>query len=511
MSSASPTIAEQSLTAAARSELLAIETELRRRQYLEDPGLWAQEALGSYLWSAQQRILRSIRDHRKTAVKSCHGPGKSFTAASAVAHWIANHRAGEATAVTSAPTDRQVKAILWKEIGRAHARGRLAGRVNLKEWYIPTPPSGRLEMVAFGQKPADLDPTAFQGIHNRSLLVVLDEACGMPKALFIAADSLMTNDNCRILAIGNPDDPTSHFAEICRVGTDWNVISISAFDTPNFTGEAIPAKLAEVLVGRTWVEDKRKLWAPEWRWTEDGRFCLPPPGKKVEDSDPEWQSKVLGLFPAKGGPLSLIPSHWIEAAQERSLTPSEPYFFGVDVGAGGDSSCIAFRQGPVIRIIHEDRNPDTMQTTGAVIAYRRKAAAALDGLRPAVQVDKIGIGAGIVDRSIELGEDFIGINVGLPARDPERFANLKAEAWWGVRERFEAGDIDLDPADLRTASELASLRYRRNSRGQILIESKEEAKRRGIPSPNRAEAVMLSCAVPNEAPQKRTLKGGLLW
>src|SRR5262249_41588035 len=155
------------------------------------------------------------------------GPGKSYTAAQIAAWWLDGHPVGEAVVVTTAPTDRQVKVVLWKEIRRVHSKAQLAGRTNQKEWLM-TPEGGEEEIVAFGMKPADYDPAAFQGIHARYVLVIYDEACGIPGAgaqpssgshmnassLWEAGDSLLTNDDCRMLAIGNPDDPSAEFARI---------------------------------------------------------------------------------------------------------------------------------------------------------------------------------------------------------------------------------------------------------------------------------------------------------
>jgi hypothetical protein len=519
------TLAQQSIAAAAREELEAIEHELRRRLYLRKPVQWAQERLHAFLWSLQAVILESVRDHRKTAVRSCHGPGKSWLAAAAIAWWIDSHRPGEAFAITSAPTGRQVKAILWRYLNRLHASAQLPGRMNQTEWYIQTP-TGKEELCAFGQKPADYDPAAFQGIHERALLLVLDEAGGIPKSLWTAGGSLLTNDACRELAIGNPDDPTSEFAEVCKPGTAWHTISISAFQTPNLSGEPVPQALAESLVGRTWIEEARAEWAPSWQWVTRDGFpsdaahgvrCEAPQGAKPESVDPFWHSKVLGQFPPKGGPLSLIPSYWIEEAQDRSLPAEGPDEFGVDVGAGGDSSTVGRRRGSVFRILSEDHNPNTMQTCGNIISLRREALSPHTSLplgqakdRPKVKVDKIGIGAGIVDRANELGEAFDGVNVGLPAEDTERFANHRAESWWHVRERFASGEMDIDPADAVLAKELTSLRYWRTSAGKIIIESKAEALKRGIRSPNRADSLMLAFCTPKAGEEPLPL-GGLLW
>ena len=91
------------------------------------------------------------------------------------------------------------------------------------------------------------------------------------------------------------------------------------------------------------------------------------------------------------------------------------------------------------------------------------------------------------------------VNVGQAAMDSERFVNLKAELFWGVRMRFESCDV-AGLMDDKTIAQLASIRYQHNARGQVVIESKEEARKRGVRSPDRAEAMMLAFApeIPRE-------------
>lgn len=507
----------------ALEELANIEAELKRRRYIEDPQYWAKERLGITLWSKQIEILHSVMQNRKTAVRSSHQIGKSFTAGILVAWWLDCHKPGEALVITSAPTNTQVKTILWKEIRRAHASGKLKGRTNQAEWFM-TLPDGQEEKVAFGKKPADMDPAAFQGQHAKFCLLIFDEACGMPKALFDASDSLIANEFSRRLDIGNPDDSTSHFFKVCSPGSGWHVIGVSSFDTPAFTGEDVPQDIKDVLVSRIWVEEMRRAYARDWKWTDDGRLVVPADydGKDInpdsfKNTDPLWQSKVWGIFPGLGGPQSLIPEAWISEAMERSLPPSFPSEFGVDVGAGGDSSTIAHRRGPVVRIIHSDKNPNTMQTMGNIVQLARESTIAI-GAYPKIKIDRIGIGAGIVDRSTELAEEhdspipapFVGINVGLPSnKNPDRFANLRAQNWWDIRTLFELGQIDIDENDLDLIEELVNLRYEPTSRGQIIIESKQHAKTRGIASPNRADALMLAmCEEPTVIKKK---KAGVIW
>ena len=188
-------------------------------------------------------------------------------------------------------------------------------------------PGGK-ELVGFGRKPADTDQAAFQGIHALNPLIVIDEACGVPKSIFDAVDALATNDNARVLAIGNPDDPASHFAEICKPGSGWHVITISAFDTPAFTGEEVPRAAAAARCPRV------------------GRGAQEALGR----NSPIYQSKVLGEFPDISDD-SLIHPKWIEAAQKRQLPRDNKPELGVDIARyGEDETVIMRREGGWVRL-----------------------------------------------------------------------------------------------------------------------------------------------------------------
>lgn len=264
----------------AAAELAAIEAELQRRARTSDPVIWAQEKLGDTFWSGQKKILQSVRDNRKTAVATCHEIGKSRSAGVIAAWWIDSHRAGDAYVITTAPTAPQVRIILWKEIGRAHARGNLGGRINQTEWMmrVVDPKTGVSveESVAIGRKPSDYTPAAFQGKHAPYVLIIVDEANGVRGPLWDAMDSLMANDTSKLLAIGNPDDPSGEFYELCKPNSGCNVIHVSAFDSPNFTGEELPEEIKKQLIGKQYVEERRQKWAPTWSWSSDGKICVMP-------------------------------------------------------------------------------------------------------------------------------------------------------------------------------------------------------------------------------------------
>ena len=434
--------------------------------YLRDPVGWVRDKLGETLWSKQREVCESVVTHRKTAVRSCHNAGKSRVASRIAAWFIDVHPPGDAFIVSTAPTYAQVHAILWEEIRNAakvaEARGNpLPGRVlGSDQWKLA---DGTL--IGWGRKPADTDQHGFQGIHRRYILVIVDEACGIPRQLWTAVEAITTGANVTILALGNPDDPNTEFADICKPGSGWNSIRISAFDTPNLSGEEFPADLKPLMLDPDWVEDKRKRWGVE---------------------SPRFISKVLGDFPDIGEDV-LFPPSLIRAAQERECEPGPLNVLGVDVARyGSDRTVLALRRGPVMRVIGDYSKQATTETTGRVVAAKAE-----HGVHE-IRVDGVGVGGGVVDQLIQLGHDVIDMQAGATAADKDHFVNARAEWTWALKERFEQGDADIDPTDEDLAAQLGALRYKVTPRGQILIESKDDMRKRGLPSPDRADALMLT-------------------
>ena len=273
--------------------------------YQSDPVGFVRDVLGESLWSKQREVAESTRDNRHTLVPSSHDTGKSFIASRVAAWWLSVHKPGEAFVVTSAPSFAQVRAILWREIGRAHKKGNLPGRTNQTEWHIDG------EIVAYGRKPADYDEDAFQGIHSRYVLVILDEACGIPASLWTAAETITTNENCRVLAIGNPDTPLSEFKRKTE-SPIWHTIHIDGLLSPNFTGEIIhedpeqDAIIKESLLSEVWVNERREEWgedSPLWLSKVRGRFPLVPEGVVYPELSPsqQWYGELPKFSRVVGG------------------------------------------------------------------------------------------------------------------------------------------------------------------------------------------------------------------
>lgn len=462
------------------------EARLLLQRAQADPAWWCEHVLRVKPWSKQVEILEAVRDNPRTAVRSCHGVGKSFTAGQVVL-WFLNAFA-PSIVLSTAPTWRQVEKLIWKEIRASHARARSAGRP-LGGNLLPASPE--LQIVRDQWYAAGLstnDPDRFQGYHEEHILVVVDEAAGVPEDIFEAIEGVLTSEHSRLLLLGNPTAIGGTFHRAFR-GAGYRTIHIGAFDTPNFTAFGITeqdfrdnAWEARItgslpnpkLITPSWAYDKFMTWGPE---------------------SPAYQARVLGNFPAAGDD-TLIPIAWVEAAMERwaDAAPGEPVEIGCDVARyGSDDTVIAIRRGRRVEPLLAYSQKDTMETAGLVRAAHREARAA------EVKVDVIGIGAGVVDRLKEQQCPVTGINVAEAAREPERFRNLRSELWWSLREmldpnpRMNPGPIALPPDDALLA-DLTNIKYRINSRGQVEAESKDEIKKRLGRSPDRGDAVVLAFA-----------------
>lgn len=423
------------------------------------------------IWSLQKAICDSVDKNRRTAVPSCHGAGKSFIASRVASAWLGRYPPGEAFVVTSAPSFPQVKAILWREINKCFTKNKkiLPGRVNQTEWYIDN------ELIAFGRKPQDMDPAAFQGIHAKYLLVIFDEASGMPNSLWDAANTLTTNERSRFLAIGNPDDPESQFAKNCEPGSGWNVIRIPAFVTPNFTGEELIANVKEDLTTPMWVKERADEWGTD---------------------SPLYIAKVLAQFP-KDTEDGVVPGSKVAKCRipkDHKRTELTPVHLGVDVGAGGDATVIRERRGVKAGRVWRNRSRDSETVVALVIKAVKETGAVK------VRIDSQGIGWGVVghvrSKLRELGLTdvrVIKVNVSSKSTKPLRFPKLRDQLWWEVGRQLSVDGVwDLSECDDSTINQLLSVKYEIDSAGRVKVEPKDETKKRLKRSPDDADALLLA-------------------
>ena len=439
--------------------------ERTARPPLTSPVTFAREVLGVELWAKQVEVLTALTEHRRVAVKAGNGLGKGFCAAVAVLWFIHAHQ-DAAIALSTAPTFRQVRHILWRQIHSLYrpVAEALGGKMLDTRWELS---DGR---YAMGLSADSADQ--FQGFHSPNVFIVVDEAEGVGEEIYEAIESVMTSADPLLLLIGNPTTMTGAFRRAFHEERQiYRNITISALDSPNVQAGRV------VIPGLTtarWIEERREIWGEE---------------------NPVYRARVLGEFPEQGE-NTLLKLSDIEAAVNRPAViavgpDAEEAILAVDVARfGSDRSVILRRRGDCVEDIRVLRQMDTMQLTGWVSAAIRECSPAQ------VYVDEIGVGAGVVDRLRELGHPVRGVNVAHKAREEGLFVNLRAEGYWTLRQRFTSGRISI-PADNQLAGELSALRYAYDSQGRIKMESKDEMRKRGLPSPDKADALMLAFLAPS--------------
>lgn len=442
-----------------------------------DPVDWAARKAKINLWSKQREIIRSVRDHRRTAVQSGHGIGKSLTASVAASWWVDSHPPNETLVVTTAPSVKQVHAILWEEIRKIHSQAKLPGEVQISDnWII-----GK-RLVGFGRKPQDHDKDAFQGLHRKYVLVIIDEAAGIAEWLWNAATNITTGEHCRILAIGNPTDPSSYFRKVCRPGSGWNNIKISVFDSPNFTGEAVEKTVSEDLTSSKYVEDCKL---------------------DLGEGSPMWKARVEGEFP-DFDEFSVIPLGWIYQAQQRytewkesgAIIPEgQRKVVGADIARfGGDKTAFAERWDNILTKVEKMPREDTQATAQRLAMTLTHARGDLSC------VDTNGVGAGVFDRLKKIGRYSMPLNFGTRTdlKDTSgqiQFYNMRAAAWWKMRELLDpsrGSDIMLPDDDEELATDLSTPHWKTVPGGKIVIEAKEDIKKRIGRSPDKGDACVLA-------------------
>lgn len=463
-------------------------------RYENDPIGFVEQGLGEVLWSKQKEILQSLMDNKRTVVPACHAPGKSHLAARAITWWMSVHPPGTAIAVTTASTYRQVRNIMWANIRRVHLANKLPGEILTTEWKMEG------TVVAYGFASNNNNEAAVQGIHAPHLLVVVDEAGGISEMIGNALEALMTGGHTRLLVLGNPptDDEQTWFERICSSPL-YNIMPISAYDTPNFTGEptgeckSCPSHIEPHSVSNHLVD---KLWVDEVisEFGEDSAFA---------------EARIHARFP-KSSTGKVIPYAWAEQSLENeNPVESNTIRLGVDIASdGGDEFVIALADGYTVKITHRSSgkvNANAVDVAGVVMREIEKAVGvhASRGIseRVRVKIDTIGVGWGVVSlldrwcKEQQVHADIVGVNVAERPKDANKFKNQRAEMWWNARQLLQpregVQEVKLD-VDRQVLAQLAGPTYKSDSSGRIQIESKADMKKRGVHSPDRAEAILLA-------------------
>lgn len=429
------------------------------------PALFAQEVLGAKPTDQQWEASRAIVEKRRVSIRSGHGTGKSTFMAWSVLWFLSCYFPAKVPA--TAPTSHQLEDVLWAEIAKWHRKmaERLPALANEFEWSngsfrMKAAPS---ESFAVARTSRPERPEALQGFHAEHILFLIDEASGVSDNVFEVAEGALSTDGAFVLMAANPTRQSGYFF-------DSHHKMRSAWAALHWNGEKSP------MVSRDYIANMEKKYGRQ---------------------SPVFKVRVLGDF--VGASDGVIPLELCEAARVREVAPNQtaPIFWGVDVARfGDDSSALAKRRGNVqLEPVKEWWGKDTMQVAGLIKA---EWDATPQPLRPvAINVDVIGIGAGVVDRLKELGLPVYGINVAeapaINAVEGRQYNRLRDELWFRSREWLEALDCRMCDDD-ETIAELVGPTYSILSNGLIKVEGKEEMKKRGVKSPNRADAWNLTFA-----------------
>jgi phage terminase large subunit len=439
--------------------------------YYDDPVRFVREMLGADPYEYQREFLEALaRNERKMSVKSGHGTGKSTTASWAML-WFLLLRYPVKVVVT-APTSSQLFDAMFAELKRwiNELPKELQELLNVK--------SDRVELL---RAPAEAfiscrtaraeTPEALAGVHSDNVLLIVDEASGVPEQVFEAAAGSMSGHNATTLMLSNPTRSSGTFFESHnRMANSWWTRTWSCEDSP--------------LVSDEFVDEMRLRYG--------------------EESN-AFRVRVLGQFPLSDD-NTIIPFHLVEAAQHRDVVVADDtdVVWGLDVARfGSDATALCKRQGPVVTELRSWRGLDLMQTTGRVVAEYE---ALPPSKRPTeILVDSIGVGSGVVDRLRELDLPVRGINVAESPSMGDTYMNLRSELWFKCKAWLEDRSCKL-PKDDQLQAELTAIRYSFTSSGKMKAESKDEMRRRGVGSPDLADALCLTMASDAATAQSGTFK-----
>lgn len=423
------------------------------------------------LWSKQAEILRSFTNYPVTLCKAGNSVGKSYAIAAAALHYLAYNPG--AKVICTAPSHTQLREVLWANIVEAFNNcpykifetARLSKSPDLKLEISPT-----WFILAYSTTTAE----RFSGHHSRRLAVIVDEASGVSREIFEAADSLIPH---RMLLIGNPLRPEGVFYERClRSATTpgSNLITIKSTESPDIT---VPHS-NRGLACQNWLEKVRSDYGEGSMW---------------------WQAHVEAEFPTSGAE-QVIPSDWLNAAETVVWKPSGPRRLGIDLasGSGGDKTVLMVRDDNGI-LEMSDSNEWSLEET-ARRCYELAMRYQINSQH--IVWDMPGIG---MDFAFRL--ESVGI-YGATGFQGQRFsgkihANLKTAAYWNLRQRLDPKGVyphrfHIPPkVASKLRPELAATRYIIDQSDRIALIPKDDIIASLGHSPDYADSIAMTFAFPN--------------
>jgi len=426
-----------------------------------DALFFVRTAIGAEPTDQQAQLLTEVsKPGAHVSVRSGHGPGKTTVFAWLVLWFVGLYT--DCRVPCTAPTGHQLNDLLWPEISKwlnnMHPLWKRDMVVTSDKVFVKDAPKTQYA-VARTARPEN--PEALQGFHANNLMFLIDEAPGIEEPIFEVAEGALSTPDARVVMTANPTRTEGYFYRSHHEERHfWTTLHFDCLKSP--------------LVAQEYIDKMKERYGKESNI---------------------FKVRVRGDFPEASEDV-LIPLSWVQEAHGRNVEyPSAQRVAGLDVARfGDDANSLVIRQGQTIFHLDQWRNYDLMQTVGKVADLYRK-----EQLFDLVHVDSIGLGAGVVDRLQEMNIPVAGVNVAESSPQNERFNRLRDQLWWSTREFFEYKQSRIEP-DIKglllddLIGQLTSIRYGFTSNGKIRVEGKDEAKKRGLESPNLADALNLTFA-----------------
>lgn len=441
----------------------------RIRVWREQPGKFVRDVFGATPDAWQDEVLDAYAKHQRVCLKASKGPGKSTVMA-----WIGWHflmtRLHPKVVCTSISGDN-LRDGLWTEFAKwQHTSDLLKAAFTWTAERITAKDHPKTWWAAARQwsKTADAGQQSdtLAGIHADNVLFLVDEAGGIPDAVVAAAEAGLANAGegreAKIILSGNPTLLSGPLYRACTTERRlWWVKEIS--------GDPDDPKRAP-RVSIQWAREQIEKYGRDNPWVLVNVFGQFPPGQS---------NALLGV-------------EEVALASRRQLDEAafvhEARILGVDVARQGDDRTVIFaRQGLMALPPRVLRLRDLMVVASSVVR-------AIERFKPhAVFIDEGGLGAGVVDRVRQLKHPCTGVQFGgASGRTDPRCKNKRAEMWWQMAEWVKRGGVIPDNNELR--GELVAPTYWHDAQDRVCLESKDEMKARGLPSPDLADALALTFA-----------------
>lgn len=414
----------------------------------------------------QREALEALDEgETKISIRSGHGVGKT-----AFCSWVGLHyllfRLNVKIPVTS-PSSKQLKDGLYPEMALWAKRlpPFLRSELNFIEGRIERVQDGENNFISFRTARID-SPEALAGIHAQHVMVIVDEAAGVPEIVFENAQGTMSTEGAIIILIGNPTRTSGQFYKThTSLSYDWWTKQVRCQDSSRVSQSYIDSIVATYGV----------------------------------DSN-QYLVRVEGEFPKFEGD-TVVPRDFVESAIDRDIEydPNETEIvWGLDPGRGGDPTGFISRNDYELLEAEMWNEADTMRVVGRLAVKWQKTP---KNRRPKkVFVDSIGMGGPIADRLRELDdfcEEVIDVNVAEVASVADNYNKLRDELWYAIREWFESRRVKIS-GNLRylerLTHEITAPLDVPMTNGKLKVESKQDMKSRGLPSPNLADALGVTFA-----------------